>query len=468
MNAQRDESADQGPDELPPEIDAVAIKNAIQRAENKNSDKSILFTTESLQLFLVTTLIALFLHIKLFGGRKSSERDHANVLGTATNNEINGEDDRIKSDAQHSTNQNENETIDVVKTTVLSDNKRKSRSNTAKTAAKEAASSRNYNKLLANRDVANGVYLSESTDGDHSNASLSKQETDSGDAAPYLNFDNFMLGKLEECSSSRFNKEDNVQSNDNTDAPINTFDSINNETAPIKLHTKAQHPGLEAYYHWKSTIMSLYRVYAIPLHSYPRVTGNDRIQNAALPMHPSSERGQTAIYIEVTNMTSHNVAVYWVNYRGNEVYKGSMRSGTTWNQTTYIGHPWTFRIETSDGVNEDDERSVLLKYVPFRVVPSIQGAETIHQENARGQSVGMQAFTLKDVPDGAGLKVGGEKWKPACVVEDFILPEPPLVSLHNEGSRSGGKNVIAVHKLEYFGSYTYHHFSRPTQNHTTN
>ena len=509
LNPQRDESIGGDPNELPPEIDAAVIQKAIHRAK-----------MEHFQIGLVTTLMAFAVHI-CFRRRKSKERCHAYVLGTAGKNAV-GED-RIKSDAPL-TNRNEKE-VAVTETADLSDDRQTSRKNAVQTAAKEAASSRNYDKLLANGDVTkDDVHLVESTDGDNcdelakqepeseegeyeeekksedalqylnfssfasgeikvsSSSEVNKEifilqsnvstdgddsdtllkrepkseeegygeETKSVESLPYLNFSNFLSGNLQESVSSEVNKQNNAQPNNNMCAPFNTSGSNNNETPPIHLHTKAQHPGLEAYYHWKSTIMSLYRVYSIPLYSYPEITDNNKIQNAVLPMHPSSERGQTAVYIEVTNMTSHKVAVYWVDYKGNEIYKGSMRSGATWNQTTYIGHPWTFRIETPNVVNDGDERSVLLRYVPFRVVPSIQGAETVQRDHEfPDSSVGRHAFALKNVPEGHGLIVGGEKWKPACIVEDLILPEPPLVSLHNEDGRSNGKSVIAAHYILY-------------------
>lgn len=89
------------------------------------------------------------------------------------------------------------------------------------------------------------------------------------------------------------------------------------------------------------------------------------------------------------------------------------------------------------------EEPVLLKYVPFRVVPSVKGAETTYHEGGRGLPVGTQRFALKDVPEGEGVVGDDGKWKPACVVEDLILPEPPLVSLDEteQESREDGKNI---------------------------
>ena len=58
--------------------------------------------------------------------------------------------------------------------------------------------------------------------------------------------------------------------------------------------------------------------------------------------------------------------MYWVDYRGNEICKGSIRKGGQWVQTTYIGHPWTFRVGSVDNDNGVEEKSMLIKYVPFR------------------------------------------------------------------------------------------------------
>eukprot|EP00986_Skeletonema_menzelii_P017123 scaffold17608_cov108-Skeletonema_menzelii.AAC.1 len=55
-----------------------------------------------------------------------------------------------------------------------------------------------------------------------------------------------------------------------------------------------------------------------------------------------------------------------------------MTRGGSWFQTTYIGHPWTFRVGGRRRSDHDgDEEGVLLKYVPFRIAPSVVGAETV-------------------------------------------------------------------------------------------
>jgi hypothetical protein len=286
--------------------------------------------------------------------------------------------------------------------------------------------------------------------GSESEEKLTEVEKQAEDPAFYLNFSNFTTAPIEDGHPSKEDTSSKSSAEKKPDEVPSYLNFSNFMTAsisgvagpappPVKMHSKAEHPGLEAYYHWKSTLTSLYRVYAVPLHSYPHTSyGTNQIKEAVLPMHPSSERGQTAVYIEVTNFTSNDVAVYWVDYKGNENYKGRIKQSEVWHQTTYIGHPWTFRKITSD-TNASDDESILLKYVPFRVIPSIEGAETVTED----ESVGMQRFALKEVPNDFGVIEDGRKWRPACFVEDAILPEPPLVSLRGEvdSSRSNGENV---------------------------
>ena len=217
---------------------------------------------------------------------------------------------------------------------------------------------------------------------------------------------------------------------------------------PLKLHSQAKHPGLSAYYNWHATITSLYRIYAIPSRDIITNTFNP----AVLPMHPSSERGNVAINITVANQTSYeSIQVYWIDYKGNEIHKGNLTRGGSWNQTTYIGHPWTFRVGSDGG-----EESVLLKYVPFRIAPTVSsnGAETTattsRQESEvvghnNNNPVATQMFTLRDVPEGYVTR--NEGYEPSCWVDDEILPEPPLIDTYNN---NGDRNMslFTVHEMQ--------------------
>ena len=181
--------------------------------------------------------------------------------------------------------------------------------------------------------------------------------------------------------------------------------STDETSSEIQLRSQATHPGMNGYYNWHSSVTSMYRIYAIPSQSQP----------AVLPIHPSSERGNVPVHIEVRNYSSHMIDIYWIDYKGNERKKGSMQPHVgLWTQTTYIGHPWTFR--TGDG-----DEGVVLKYVPFRVIPSIGGMEPVRDEE------GLQRFAIRDVPEDNVSRVDGQS--PACVVEDVVLPEPPLLHM---------------------------------------
>jgi len=215
--------------------------------------------------------------------------------------------------------------------------------------------------------------------------------------------------------------------------PPKTETQIQQQPPPLQLHSQAKHPGLTAYYNWHATITSLYRIYAIPSRDIFTNTFNPAI----LPMHPSSERGYIAVNITVVNQTSYeSIQVYWIDYKGSEIYKGNIPRGGSWVQTTFIGHPWTFRV--GDG----GEESVLLKYVPFRIAPTVIGAETTSRESKN--PVGTQMFTLRDVPEGYVTR--NEGFEPACLVDDTILPEPPLINTYNNGERN--LSLFTVHEME--------------------
>ncbi len=156
------------------------------------------------------------------------------------------------------------------------------------------------------------------------------------------------------CEKSNVTSKDPIaeSSNNNTQTQLEALN-----TPPIQLHSKACHPGLTAYYNWLSTTTSLYRIYSIPSYSNASLRSNSSLSRndpsaivsahvhsgstfhpAILPMQPSSERGQVPVYLEVTNQTSHeSIHVYWVDYKGNEIFKGSISNrGGIWNQVRFI------------------------------------------------------------------------------------------------------------------------------------
>jgi hypothetical protein len=412
-------------------------------------DNGRLLTAENMQLLILTALVAFLLHKFLLG--EKYDGDAAYVLGSAAG-AVSEDDHQVKTE-HLAANQNQDSSPNKEAHDKTSEGPVQKIQ--VKSATKEAASIRNYDRLLTPAQPANAIDeqpCEETKAGSEAEEEKLTEEKQAEDPAFYLNFSNFTTAPIEDGHSSSEMKQDtnSKPSAEKPDEVPSYLNFSNFMTAsisgvagpappPVKMHSKAEHPGLEAYYRWKSTLTSLYRVYAVPLHSYPHTSyGTNQIKEAVLPMHPSSERGQTAVYIEVTNFTSNDVAVYWVDYKGRENYKGRIKQSEVWHQTTYIGHPWTFRKITNDNNVASDE-SILLKYVPFRVIPSIEGAETVTED----ESVGMQRFALKEVPNDFGVIVDGRKWRPACFVEDAILPEPPSVSLRGEvdSSRSSGENV---------------------------
>lgn len=204
----------------------------------------------------------------------------------------------------------------------------------------------------------------------------------------------------------------------------------------MELKSQAKHPGLQNYYNWHATIASLCRIYAIP--SYENNDSDRETHHQAiLPMHPSSERGNVSVYVDVTNRSSHQVDVYWVDYKGNEVHKGSMSShGGRWTQTTFVGHPWTFR-------KGEGEENVLLRYAPFCVVPSIAGAETSRD----GTAEGMHRFFFVDVREGRALR-GNPRCAPVCWVEDGTLPEPPLLRVDDRRAGAADASAFSASELD--------------------
>eukprot|EP00804_Cyclotella_cryptica_P004003 CCRYP_013913-RA/>CCRYP_013913-RA protein AED:0.15 eAED:0.15 QI:307/1/1/1/1/1/2/678/442 len=369
------------------DVDGMAPSNSIEgddgmtsRASNNEqqwSDHSHFFFTAQQQarFWMASVIVAVVLH-KLFRSSGKKELVGGNVLGSAvatapvtaatdqgtdpnesislTSNVVESKDDRLTPSTEHldqtvllhdasSHIHRDSNDKDCKKPTPLSRGKK-----SKNLIHKDAASIRNYDKLVTTCTMNEDENLSLST-------------------PPMDKKQDFMASQTSTPISSQHAYQ---QSNE----PIPNSTGDNNET--IYLHTKPHHPGLKGYHYWQSTINSLYRIYAVPHYSYPNDNNEEGSSNtsflkAVLPMHPSSERGQVPIDLEVTNRTNHEVIhVFWMDYSGKEVYKGSMRRGETWNQTTYIGHPWIFRVgdvgEGGVGVwNDGNEETVLLKYVPF-------------------------------------------------------------------------------------------------------
>lgn len=162
--------------------------------------------------------------------------------------------------------------------------------------------------------------------------------------------------------------------------------------------TSQDHPGLDQFYHWYNTETSLYRIYEL---------GRTDDVPVVPPFHPSSERGKVPVALIVGNKYHEQINVFWTDYKGREIPKGRILPGGTWHQTTWIGHPWTFRT-----VDED----VLLHYIPYRVIPTTKQVPTTDPNDS---SVGLHQFVICR-----------PTWGPySCSVSDPVLPHPPELAL---------------------------------------
>jgi hypothetical protein len=98
---------------------------------------------------------------------------------------------------------------------------------------------------------------------------------------------------------------------------------------PRMKATNNAHPGMDEFAYWYDVETSLFRIY-----TQTRKDGVDVVP----PYVPHSHRGNVSIYLDVTNMTNHTINVFWVDYKGKQVLKGTMKPNHTWTQTTFIDH----------------------------------------------------------------------------------------------------------------------------------
>ena len=165
----------------------------------------------------------------------------------------------------------------------------------------------------------------------------------------------------------------------------------------------ADHPGLDSFWRWWDIEASLFRVYC---------RGRKDGVPVVPPYNPSSRRGLVKVNLQVTNRTSTEIDVFWVDYKGKEVNKGSIRANSgQWYQTTWIEHPWVFR-RRPDG-------QILLHYIPYRIIPTTSNAPTVDPDDPR---VGIHRFTIQNET------VDSPFW---CHVDDPILPYPAKDMLTN-------------------------------------
>ena len=401
---------------------------------------------EIVKLILATIFVAVVIHVFLSSRRNSNddiqilraELSGGGAVGSSDNNMAADEDEIISGgqklgDDASSRSSPEESDLANESTTSMEKKKKKKQINNVE--------NRNYDALICKKEEEEPAAADEVgvTNNDKTEKSKSNQKDDEAD------------------------DEDAPTSNHNSDTDTDAATQEEGEEpadppAPvIELKSQTNHPGLHGYYNWLSTITSLYRIYAIPYYENSTISSSSSNNNnnnatyhqAHLPMHPSSERGNVPLYIEVTNLTSHNtISVYWVDYKGNEIYKGSISRGGMWTQTTYIGHPWTFRIGDDDNGGEEN---VLLRYAPFRVIPTIVGAETSRIDPTNdNNNEGMQKFTLRDVPEHHVLYNSemGRLYTPVVWVEDEMLPEPPL-KLYSDINNAQSSASFTTNEMNY-------------------
>jgi hypothetical protein len=161
-----------------------------------------------------------------------------------------------------------------------------------------------------------------------------------------------------------------------------------------------EHPGLGAFHRWCDAEAGLFRIYV--------VAGGT---GGSIPPYPTgSRRGTVPLQLEVTNALEETLYVDWVNYRGRPENRGTVPPGGTWTQITWIDHPWVFRTAVGRG-GDDEEESVLLHYIPYRVIPSVQEAPTVGSDGRTG----VHRFTIREADLGSDDR---------CAVDDPVLPHP--------------------------------------------
>ena len=183
--------------------------------------------------------------------------------------------------------------------------------------------------------------------------------------------------------------------------PSTTTTSQSSATAtppPIKATTN-HHPGMDGFCHWYDMECSLFRIYTL---------GRKDNVEVVPPYVPHSYRGTVPINLHVRNQTTMTIQVYWVDYKGKHIPKGTMQPNHVWTQTTYIDHPWVFENSAT--------QTPLLYYVPYRVIPTLPQAPTVSEDG-----VGRHQFTV--CPPKHSSSLSSPFW---ISVQDDVLPFPGI------------------------------------------
>jgi hypothetical protein len=156
---------------------------------------------------------------------------------------------------------------------------------------------------------------------------------------------------------------------------------------------------MQGFCHWCEVETSLYRIYELGRRDGVEVTP---------PYNPHSYRGKVPINLHVTNQTNTVLQVYWVDYKGKHVLKGTLKPNHLWTQQTWIDHPWVF-----EGRDDNDNATPYVYYVPHRVIPTLPEVPTVTPDDP---DTGLHQFAI--VP----TKSNSSPFY--CAIEDQVLPYP--------------------------------------------
>ena len=164
------------------------------------------------------------------------------------------------------------------------------------------------------------------------------------------------------------------------------------QTKPTIKSNHSGHPGLAGFNRWFDIESSLYRIYTIG------TVGTE----VAPPFIPRSERGHVALKLEIQNSMHRAINVFWIDYKGKEVLRGTIHGNNGFfYQTTWIGHPWTFRFK--------DTNELVLHFIPYRVIPT---TDTVPTTSPEEPDVGIHAFTLHRP----------KNQEDVCCIQDPVFP----------------------------------------------
>jgi PUB domain/VHL beta domain len=203
---------------------------------------------------------------------------------------------------------------------------------------------------------------------------------------------------------------------------------------PQFLRADDSHPGLQAFWHWCDVETSLFRIYTI--------TRRDGVidETTIAPYNPSSRRGTVPINLIVTNDLDEVIKVYWIDYKGKHISKGSISpSGGVWTQMTWIDHPWIFCV-TDDASGEE---RIVLHYIPYRTIPTTESGPNTGQQDDEtdhdSEEAGVHRFRILTSPVDSLY---------SCKVDDAIFPHPSsghLLTPHKAAEFA----LLHCHRMRY-------------------